>query len=105
MVKDCNDCPDQYTYDDINDVLYVEEVFDGYTIRTFSSDCHPISLKWHFDDEDRIVIPLHDSDWKFQFNDELPIDLTKDNGIFIGKGQYHRVIKGSGNLSVKIIKM
>lgn len=84
------------------DIPYSEEVFDGYVIRTFSKNLDESTLKWHTDDEDREVIPLNENDWKFQYDNKLPQPLDKK--IFIREGQYHRVIKGTTDLIVKIIK-
>ena len=80
---------------------YSELEEDGYVIREFSQDTPSFEFVWHRDKEDRIVEALHDNDWKFQLDNELPIPITK---LFIPKETYHRVIKGSGNLKVKIYK-
>jgi hypothetical protein len=82
---------------------YIEEVYDGYIIRTFDSGCPVHYLKWHYDEEDRNVTPLNKNDWKFQFDNEIPIPI---NGtINIKSGIYHRVIKGTTKLIVKIEKL
>ena len=60
-------------------------------------------FKWHMDDEDRIVEALHNTDWMFQLEDELPVPLNKP--IFIKKHQWHRLVKGSGHLFVRITKI
>ncbi len=80
-----------------------EQIIDGAYLRTFSSDLEDDELKWHWDDEDREVYPTHETDWMFQFDDSLPIKITKK--IFIKKGDYHRLIKGTGDLILKIIKL
>ena len=71
-------------------------------IRTFSQDVDEMELVWHRDREDRIVEALEPTDWMFQLDNNLPQRLEK---IFIPKDTYHRVIKGSGNLKVKVIKL
>ena len=71
-------------------------------IREFSQDVENEELKWHVDEEDRMVKSLHKTDWMVQIDDQLPQKLTENNEIFIPKGVYHRVIKGSGNLKVKV---
>jgi hypothetical protein len=60
-------------------------------------------LEWHWDEEDRLVTGINISDWKFQFDNELPI--TFDQPIYIKAGRIHRVIKGTGSLIVKITKI
>ena len=80
---------------------YLEEKKDGYIIREFSQDTPSFEFVWHRDKEDRIVQAVHDTDWQFQLDNEFPIRLTKDK-LFIPKETYHRVIKGTGDLVVKI---
>jgi hypothetical protein len=71
-------------------------------IRIFSKDTDEYDLKWHWDEEDRIVQSLEKTDWEFQFDNELPISFDKE--IFIPKGVIHRIIKGTGDLKLKVIK-
>ncbi len=78
------------------------EVTDFHIIREFSQDIDPIELMWHRDNEDRIVEIIGKTDWKFQLEDNLPSSLNSP--IFIPRGMYHRVIKGTGNLKIKIFK-
>jgi len=78
------------------------EVTDLYIIREFSENIDPIELLWHRDNEDRIVEIQGKTDWKFQLEDNLPTSINKP--IFTPRGTYHRVIKGTGNLTIKIFK-
>jgi len=86
------------------DFPFKEEQQDGFHIRTFSSDLSEMELKWHFDKEDRTVICEYDTDWLFQIDDELPINIKKNTPIFIPEGTFHRIIKGTGDLVVKVKK-
>jgi hypothetical protein len=79
-----------------------KELAKSVVVRTFSSKIDEIELKWHWDEEDRLVEPLNDNDWQFQFDNELPMRINKQ--IFIPRGVMHRVIKGTTNLEVKITK-
>ena len=79
------------------------EVTDEYIIREFNEDIDPVELMWHRDNEDRIVEALESTDWLVQLDDSLPIMLDKP--IFIPKHMYHRTIKGTGSLLVKIKKL
>jgi hypothetical protein len=72
--------------------------------RTFSHDIPESELVWHRDHEDRVVLPLNENDWMVQFDNELPTKLTVGEEYFIPKDTFHRVIKGSGELQVEIIK-
>jgi len=83
---------------------YSEQNENGYVIREFSHDTPSFELVWHRDKEDRIVQALHNTDWKFQLDNDIPRDLT-ENELFIPKETYHRLIKGTGNLKVKIFKL
>jgi hypothetical protein len=78
------------------------ETTDEYIIRKFDENIDPVELMWHMDNEDRLVEALESTDWLVQLDDSLPILLDKP--IFIPKHVYHRTIKGTGPLLVKIKK-
>jgi hypothetical protein len=78
---------------------YTEEEKGIYRFREFDQNISEEELVWHRDEEDRIVEAVEPTDWLFQFDNELPQPIT---WIFIPKGVYHRVIKGSGTLKIKI---
>jgi len=78
------------------------EVTDEYIIREFDENIDPIELMWHRDNEDRTLEIIDKTDWKFQFDNELPILL--ENHIVIPRHYWHRVIKGKGILKLKIYK-
>jgi alkylated DNA nucleotide flippase Atl1 len=69
--------------------------------RVFDSNIDPIHLKWHRDLEDRVVKSVETTDWQVQLEDQLPVSLNE--WIEIPAGSWHRVIKGSGELRVKIL--
>jgi hypothetical protein len=76
---------------------------DSTYVRTFYENVDSGDLHWHRDFEDRIIESTHQTDWTFQIDNELPQKLDKN--IFVPKGVYHRLIKGNGNLVLKIIKL
>lgn len=78
------------------------EVTDSYIIREFSENIDPIELLWHRDNEDRTVEIIGKTDWKVQLDNKLPTSMN--NPIFIPRHEWHRVIKGTGNLKLKIYK-
>ena len=83
---------------------YTESRIDRRTvIRTFSADTSSEELKWHFDDEHRVVEPMNENDWQFQFDNHLPIPIREK--INIPRGVIHRVIAGSTDLVVKITRI
>ena len=73
-------------------------------IREFSADVDEMELIWHEDREDRIVSVVEGNGWKFQFDEELPIEMTEGLSISIFKGRIHRVIKGHGQLKIELQK-
>jgi len=75
---------------------------DNEYIREFDSNLSQEELEWHLDKEDRIVESIKNDNWQFQMDNELPIVLTR---TFVPKETYHRLIKGNGNLLVKITKL
>tara|TARA_B110000211_G_scaffold20667_1_gene21415 strand:+ start:145 stop:387 length:243 start_codon:yes stop_codon:yes gene_type:complete len=75
---------------------------DNSNIRTFSKDVNTMDLIWHMDDEDRNIEVLEGKGWKFQRDDELPLELTEGIRIFIPRHQVHRVIKGETDLKIQI---
>lgn len=89
----------------VKELPFKELLKDGFNIRTFSSDLSEMELKWHFDEQDRIVVCEHETDWLFQMDNELPINIEKNTPIFIPEGVYHRIIKGNGDLVVKVKKL
>jgi hypothetical protein len=81
---------------------FEQKILNGLRIRTFSDSVDDKELKWHQDLEDRYVKPLHETDWKVQLDDELPISLCPEKEIFIPEGVWHRLIKGTGNLKLQV---
>lgn len=78
---------------------------DNESLRIFFSNIDWCELKWHYDEEDRIVEVLSENDWQFQFDNKLPESMELGKIIHIKKGVYHRVIKGTSNLIVKVKKI
>ena len=78
------------------------EITDQYIIREFNENIDPIELLWHRDDEDRTIEILEGIDWMIQLDNQLPILLNSH--IFIPRHMWHRTIKGTGPLRIKIHK-
>ncbi len=81
---------------------YEEKVEGNISIRKFSAEVDEMELVWHRDREDRLIESTHPTDWKFQMDNKIPEIINKK--IFIKKGEWHRVIKGTGDLEIKVIK-
>jgi hypothetical protein len=76
------------------------EVTNEYIIREFDDNIDPIELLWHRDDENRTVEIIGETNWKLQLDNQLPTSLNQP--IFIKRHEWHRVIKGTGTLKLKI---
>ncbi len=77
-------------------------ISDNISIRTFSPDTESEELKWHIDMEDRIIESLSENDWQFQSDNKLPVKI--EGTIEIKKGEWHRIIKGSTPLRIKVTR-
>ena len=78
------------------------EVTDKYIIREFNENIDPIELMWHRDDENRTVEVMGKTDWQLQLENQLPTSINQP--IFIPRHEWHRAIKGTGTLRLKIYK-
>lgn len=82
---------------------YVDDyISDNVFIRTFDKNINSEELVWHRDYYDRTVFVLKNTTWMLQFDNNIPIKLTEGYSIRIPKLEYHRLIKGYGDLVLKI---
>jgi len=81
-----------------------EQISDNIFIRTFSMNIDEMDLIWHTDKENRFIKVLEGNGWQFQYDEELPFEMTDGLGFPIMKGQIHRVIKGLGPLKIELHK-
>lgn len=79
-----------------------QQVSENTKIRTFLETVEDSELKWHTDNEDRLIKPTHKTNWMVQLDNELPQKLSENHEILIPKGVYHRLIKGVGDLKIKV---
>ena len=84
------------------EIFNQENLSENTFFRTFTEDISKDQLVWHYDLKDRYITVILASNWMFQFDDELPIKLEDNQKIFIPKLKYHRIIKGDGDLKIKI---
>ena len=78
------------------------KIGDNVFVREFSQDTDSGELMWHRDREDRIVEAIEDTDWMIQLDNELPKKIGGE--VFIPMGAYHRLIKGTGDLKIRLTK-
>jgi hypothetical protein len=71
-------------------------------IRVFDSNVSEEELIWHRDRKDREIVILEGRDWKLQYDNKLPISLEENKVYRIKAGDYHRILKGNGNLILQI---
>ena len=81
-----------------------EQISDNIFVRTFSADVDEMDLIWHTDKENRFIKVLEGNGWQFQYDEELPFEMTDGLGFPVMKGQIHRVIKGVGPLKIELHK-
>ena len=71
-------------------------------IRTFDEDVDPDTLVWHRDKYYREITILECEDWLLQLDNKIAKKLEKGKIYKIPEMEYHRIIKGKGNLVIKI---
>ena len=81
---------------------YNEIWFDGVKKRTFFESVDDNELVWHRDRKDRHVRVIESDGWELQSDNELPVKLEVGKVYFIKAMQYHRILKGNGNLVLEI---
>ena len=87
------------------DFPFEEKLIRGTTfLREFKENVDSEELIWHRDRENREVTILQSSGWQLQMDNEIPKTLEEGKTYYIPAFVYHRVIKGSGDLIVKIKK-
>ena len=81
---------------------YTESYDNGLIIRQFDEDVNDDELIWHRDKRTREITVLEGSGWQLQLDNQLPKELKRGRLYKIPKMEYHRLIKGTGKLVVKI---
>ena len=71
-------------------------------IRKFSSHLESEELYWHKDKRDRVIEVISGSGWMYQEENKLPVELFPGHVFSIKKETWHRVIRGSDDLSILI---
>ena len=71
-------------------------------IRSFSSTASEDNVLLLRDRQNRIVEVIHSNGWRFQRDDSVPALLSSGDILEIAANEWHRIIKGEGDLIVKI---
>ena len=84
---------------------YNEKILNENTrLRTFHANVSEDHLIWHRDRQNRIVEVIHSNGWLFQRDDSVPIVMSSGDILEISANEWHRIIKGKGDLVLKIIE-
>lgn len=79
------------------------QINDDTFIRVFDETIDDKFFEWHRDKRKRSVfVVASGSGWKFQYDDQLPFNLTKGQTINIEKEVYHKIYKGKGELVIYV---
>ena len=81
---------------------YTQTYDNGVIIRQFDEDVNDDELIWHRDKRTREITILEGDGWKLQLDNQLPQELKQGQLYTIPEMEYHRLIKGTGKLVVKI---
>lgn len=81
---------------------YTESYDNGLIIREFKEDVDSEELVWHRDKRTREITILEGRGWQLQLDNQLPQELKQGKLYIIPEMEYHRLIKGTGKLVVKI---
>lgn len=75
---------------------------DGLIHRYFDELTEDAELVWHRDRKYRKIKILKADKWYFQFDNEMPFELSEGMEFDIPSMSYHRILRGSGPLEVLI---
>ena len=84
---------------------YIEEHYEkhgtkeSYKIRTFKDECDSI---WFKEEDTQRVRVFSGHGWRLQIGDTQPILLEQGEKYNIPKNRFHRIIKGEGNLVIRL---
>jgi quercetin dioxygenase-like cupin family protein len=81
---------------------YTESIKSEYIIREFDANIDVSELVWHRDKKDRVVEVVSGNGWKFQLDNQLPLELKEGMVLQIPKETFHRIGKGDTKLVIKI---
>ena len=71
-------------------------------LREFNARIDDIEYTWHRDEDDRIIEVFSGAGWQLQLDNQLPVLLESGCEYYIPAGMWHRLHKGSDNLTILI---
>ncbi len=75
---------------------------NGLTHRFFGELTEDEELVWHRDTKYRKIKVLQSDRWHFQFDNEMPFELTNGLEFDVQSLTYHRLLRGFGSLELLI---
>lgn len=84
--------------------FHEKKVNENKVVRTFDENTDENELIWHRDREGRVVRIIEGKNWGLQLDNQMPVKMVEGKEYFIPQEEWHRVIKGDGNLVIEIIK-
>jgi len=81
---------------------YKDTQKEGYFVREFNQSSPDDEFVWHRDKSDRKIIAEEGDEWFIQMDNEMPQVIELNKPFYIKEGVYHRILKGKGNLKLKI---
>ena len=79
-------------------------ISESVRVRSFLDNVSEDRLVWHRDRQNRVVEVIHSNGWLFQRDNSVPALLSSGDILEIAANEWHRVIKGQGELVLKIIE-
>ena len=71
-------------------------------LRKFSRTLSESQLVWHRDRHDRVIEVVRGEGWMFQRDNSIPVHINEGSVFRINANEWHRLIKGRGDLVIKI---
>ena len=84
---------------------YKDQILNETTkLRTFESTVDSSELVWHQDHNTRHITVMEGDNWALQLDNQLPHDLLPGKTYTIPAEMFHRLLRGSNRLVVKIVE-
>ena len=81
---------------------YIDSIRGEKKLRSFSESTDDRDLVWHRDSKDRNITVIKSNGWQLQTDGALPVDLIENLSYFVERDEWHRLLKGRGELVIKI---
>ena len=82
---------------------YIEHVLSsGDRLRVFLENVSDEHLVWHQDEYKRTIIVIEGNGWELQRDNAEPMELLEGHSYTVDSLEYHRLIKGDGDLIIRI---